>query len=56
LGGSEAARKLYAERYGPACDLYERLCAPASIADVVIENDDLDHPRIHIRPDGRLAS
>jgi uridine kinase len=38
LGGSEAAGRLYAERYSPACDLYERLCAPASIADVVIEN------------------
>jgi uridine kinase len=55
LGGSEAARRLYAERYSPACDLYERLCAPASIADVVIENDDVTHPRIHIRPDGRLV-
>src|SRR5205807_2353904 len=25
LGGAQAARQLYAERYDPACDLYERL-------------------------------
>jgi uridine kinase len=28
LGGVEAARALYAQRYRPAFDLYERLCAP----------------------------
>jgi uridine kinase len=56
LGGREAARRLYAERYGPAGDLYERLCAPASIADAVLDNDDVARPHLRIRPNGRLAS
>lgn len=56
LGGTDAAARLYAERYGPACDLYWRLCAPASIADAVFHNDDVSHPRLSIRPHGRLAS
>ena len=55
LGGMDAARRLYAERYGPACDLYERLCAPASIADVVFDNDDVNRPEVRIRRAGRLA-
>jgi uridine kinase len=55
LGGTDAATRLYAERYGPACDLYERLCAPALIADAVFDNDDVNRPHIRIRPDGRLA-
>jgi uridine kinase len=56
LGGIEAARRLYAERYDPACDLYERLCTPDRIADVVFHNDDLDQPSVRFRPDGRLAN
>jgi uridine kinase len=56
LGGAEAAGRLYSERYGPACDLYERLCAPASIADAIFHNDDVRHPQVSVRPDGRLAS
>lgn len=51
LGGTEAARKLYASRYGPAFDIYERLCAPAVAADVIFINDDVEHPRIQIRAD-----
>jgi uridine kinase len=54
LGGIEAARQLYAERYDPACDLYERLCAPDRNADAIIDNDDLSHPRLRLRPGGRL--
>ena len=55
LGGIEGAQRLYAERYSPAFALYERLCAPESTADAVLDNDDLDRPRLAIRPDGRLA-
>jgi uridine kinase len=55
LGGEAAAQKLYAERYRPAFDLYDRLSAPEVNADVVLVNEDFQRPRIHIRPDGRLA-
>jgi uridine kinase len=41
LGGVEAARKLHVERYAAAFDLYNDLCAPEDIADVVLDNDDL---------------
>jgi uridine kinase len=50
FGGVDAARKLYAERYRGAFDLYEGLCAPEDIADVVLTNDDLQWPEILIRP------
>jgi len=56
LGGVAAARELYAARYRPAVDLYERLCAPETGADVVFSNDDLAHPRLAIRPGGRFAA
>jgi uridine kinase len=56
LGGIEAARQLYAERYDPACDLYERLCTPDRIADVILNNDDPERPGVRFRPDGRLAN
>jgi uridine kinase len=56
LGGIAAATELYAARYRPAFDLYERLCAPESRADAVFNNDDLARPRLAIRPGGRLAA
>ena len=55
LGGENAARQLYATRYRPAFDLYERLCAPEKNADVVLINEDIRRPQIHIRPDGKLG-
>jgi uridine kinase len=55
LGGAEATRKLYAERYRPAFALYEGLCAPLLNADVVLNNDDFDQLHMRIRHDGRLA-
>lgn len=55
LGGIEAAHRLYAQRYRPAFDLYEAACRPQAIADAVLSNDDLAHPRLHIRPGGRLS-
>jgi uridine kinase len=56
LGGAESARQLYAARYQPAFDLYERLCSPAAIADVILNNDDVDRPHLYVRDDGRLAA
>jgi uridine kinase len=55
LGGIEAARRLYLERYRPAFDLYARSCAPASTADAVFDNEDFKHPRLAVRPGGRLS-
>jgi uridine kinase len=55
LGGEDVARQLYAERYRPAFDLYERLCAPEKNADVLLVNEDFQRPQIHIRQDARLA-
>jgi uridine kinase len=55
-GGVDAVRKLYAERYRGAFDLYQCLCAPEEIADVVLSNDDFDRPEMLIRPDCLLDS
>ena len=56
LGGADAARDLYAARYRPAVELYEQLCTPEARADAVLHNDDLTHPRLMIRADGRLST
>ncbi|MQB45299.1 uridylate kinase [Rhizobium sp. ICMP 5592] len=56
LGGGEATRQLYANRYRPAFDLYERLCAPASVADAIFNNDNFEQPALRIRADGRLSA
>jgi len=55
LGGLAATQELYAQRYRPAIDLYERLCAPEAHADVILNNDDLTRPHLTIRPEGRLG-
>jgi uridine kinase len=55
LGGEDVARQLYAERYRPAFDLYERFCAPEKSADVLLVNEYFQRPEVHIRYDGRLA-
>lgn len=55
LGGEEATRNLYANRYRPAYALYERLCEPERHSDVIIINDDLIRPKLHVKPNGRLA-
>lgn len=51
LGGENAARQLYDQRYRPAFDLYERLCAPERNADIVLINEDFRHPTIQFRAD-----
>ncbi|MDE1994421.1 MAG: uridylate kinase [Rhizobiaceae bacterium] len=54
LGGTEAARQLYATRYQPAYKLYESICTPHSSADSVFNNDDFENPILTIREDGRM--
>ena len=56
LGGLQAARQLYAERYRPAFDLYERSCQPRSIADAIVDNNDIDRPRMSLRSGGILSA
>jgi uridine kinase len=56
LGGLPAARQLYAERYRPAFDLYEQRCQPLSIADVIVDNNDIDRPRMRLRSGGILSA
>lgn len=56
FGGIETAREMYVQRYRPAYDLYQRLCVPESHADAIFNNDDLAHPRLTIRPNGRLVT
>jgi uridine kinase len=56
LGGMEAARHMYAVRYQPAYSLYESMCRPAARADAVFNNEDVAHPILVIREDGRLSS
>jgi uridine kinase len=56
LGGLQVARQLYAERYRPAFDLYERRCQPRSIADVIVDNNDIDRPHMHLRNGGILSA
>lgn len=56
LGGEAAARRLYAQRYGPAYDLYVAACAPEATADVLIVNEDVRAPELHVRPGARLIA
>ena len=55
LGGEDAASQLYTARYKPAFDIYERMCAPASAADAILDNDDFARPVLKVRDDGRLS-
>lgn len=55
LGGVDAARQLYANRYQPAYDLYESICAPSNVADAVLNNEDIEHPILTLNTVGRFA-
>lgn len=46
IGGVEAVRQRYHNRYFPAQRSYLQTCHPSQKADVVVFNDDLDHPRL----------
>jgi uridine kinase len=47
LGGPEQARRLYDVRYHAAARLYLKAVDPARCASVVVDNNDLDAPRLH---------
>jgi uridine kinase len=55
LGSKEAIQELYAIRYRPAYALYESMCKPEGNSDAIIDNDDLQQPRLHLSLVGRLA-
>lgn len=55
LGGVDATRELYAVRYKPAFDIYERACAPTFAADAIFNNNDFARPVLKVRDDGRLS-
>lgn len=44
FGDAAEVERMYAVRYHPACDLYLAEADPISQADMVIDNDDLEHP------------
>jgi uridine kinase len=44
--GAQQAEALHRERYGVAEDLYIAEAEPLARADVVVDNNDFDHPRI----------
>jgi uridine kinase len=54
LGGPEQTRRMYAERYQPAYEMYEHEASPETSADLIIDNDDPAQPTFHARADGRL--
>ena len=55
LGGTDAARELYAVRYKPAFDIYDSMCAPAFAADAIFNNDSFARPVLKVRNGGRLS-
>lgn len=56
LGGADAARKVYADRYRPAFDIYQSLCMPALSADIIVDNEDFDRPVVRLVAGGRASA
>ena len=50
VGGLAVARRLYDARYHAAARLYIAAVDPARRATIVVENDDLDNPRLRVSP------
>jgi uridine kinase len=46
MGGAAAVRERYARRYLPAQELYRDEADPVAAADVVLGNDDPEHPAV----------
>jgi hypothetical protein len=55
LGGRTGAEIAYRSRYRAAARLYIDAMHAAERADVVVDNDDLDHPVIHCSVEGAPA-
>jgi len=53
LGGEANAELVYQSRYHAAARLYIDAIRPAERATVVVDNDDLDHPRLRFAADQR---
>lgn len=56
LGGEAATRELYSTRYKPAFKLYDDLCSPCILADVVVFNDDFDFPIMRLNTHSRVSA
>ena len=46
MGGEDGVRERYARRYVPAQELYRAEADPVGVADVVLGNDDPEHPTV----------
>ena len=46
MGGAQAFRERYRKRYIPGQELYFSRCAPQDVADVVIDNTDVNEPKL----------
>jgi uridine kinase len=46
MGGEDGVRERYARRYLPAQELYRAEADPVGVADVVLGNDDPEHPTV----------
>jgi len=46
MGGAQAVRERYRKRYIPGQELYFSRCAPQEAADVVIDNTDVNEPKL----------
>ena len=46
MGGAQAVRERYRKRYIPGQELYFSRCAPQDVADVVIDNTDVNEPKL----------
>lgn len=46
IGGAEAVQERYRDRYIPGQQLYFTSCSPQEVADVVIDNTDVDDPKL----------
>ena len=46
MGGAQAVRERYRRRYIPGQELYFSRCAPQEIADIVIDNTDVNEPKL----------
>ena len=55
LGGLEQARIFYEKRYRAAYEIYEAEAQPEQHADLIFNNDHLETPTVHLRPDSRLS-
>ncbi len=49
MGGAAAVRERYRRRYIPGQELYFNSCTPREVSDIVVDNTDLDDPKLILR-------